>query len=67
MISITEPECPECGAEMKVVEGKYGKFYGCSNFPDCKGSVSIKQENNKQPVKDEGNVYHMGEEFNLKI
>ncbi len=27
--------CPECGEEMVVREGKYGKFWGCSGYPDC--------------------------------
>ncbi len=31
-------ECPECGAPMELREGKYGKFYGCTRFPDCKGA-----------------------------
>lgn len=28
--------CPCCGAPLKKVNGKYGTFYGCMNFPDCK-------------------------------
>lgn len=27
--------CPECGAPLKVVNGKYGEFYGCMNYPRC--------------------------------
>ncbi len=27
--------CPECGEEMVVREGKYGKFYGCTGYPEC--------------------------------
>lgn len=27
--------CPECGSEMVPREGRYGKFYGCSNYPEC--------------------------------
>lgn len=27
--------CPKCGNELKLREGKYGKFYGCSNYPYC--------------------------------
>lgn len=27
--------CPECGEEMVVREGEYGKFWGCSGYPDC--------------------------------
>ncbi|AEE15602.1 NERD domain-containing protein [Treponema brennaborense] len=28
--------CPRCNSELKLREGKYGKFYGCSNYPNCR-------------------------------
>ena len=28
--------CPKCGGELVMKSGKYGKFYGCSNYPSCK-------------------------------
>lgn len=32
-----EPDiCPECGGKLRERNGKYGKFYGCSNYPNCK-------------------------------
>jgi DNA topoisomerase-1 len=34
--------CPECGGEMKVKFGKFGKFLACSNFPNCKYTQAIK-------------------------
>nr|WP_173026388.1 restriction endonuclease [Aeromonas sp. Ne-1]AKO69685.1 hypothetical protein [Aeromonas sp. Ne-1] len=30
--------CPVCNAEMVLRNGKNGKFYGCSNYPVCKGT-----------------------------
>ncbi len=27
--------CPRCGGELVMKSGKYGKFYGCSNYPSC--------------------------------
>lgn len=30
--------CPKCGREMKLIHGKNGDFYGCSNYPKCKGT-----------------------------
>ena len=27
--------CPRCNGELKLRNGKYGKFYGCSNYPRC--------------------------------
>ena len=34
--------CPVCGAEMKLKSGKYGEFYGCSNYPICEYSLDKK-------------------------
>lgn len=36
-----EPEyldrtCPECGGQLMIRHGRFGKFIGCSNFPDCR-------------------------------
>ena len=28
--------CPKCGGKIVIRDGKYGKFYGCSNYPKCK-------------------------------
>jgi len=32
--------CPACGAAMKLRAGKFGKFYGCTKFPGCRGVVN---------------------------
>lgn len=28
--------CPKCNGELRLRDGKYNKFYGCSNFPKCR-------------------------------
>ncbi|AXK38609.1 type I DNA topoisomerase [Crenobacter cavernae] len=28
--------CPECGGELHIKKGRYGKFIGCANYPKCK-------------------------------
>ena len=28
--------CPKCNGELVLRKGKYGQFYGCSNYPSCK-------------------------------
>ncbi len=33
---LREGICPRCGGKLIEREGKYGKFLGCSNYPDCK-------------------------------
>lgn len=30
--------CPRCSSRMRLRNGKFGKFYGCSRFPYCKGT-----------------------------
>lgn len=27
--------CPDCGGFLKKISGKFGDFYGCSNYPKC--------------------------------
>ena len=27
--------CPRCNGELKLRNGRNGKFYGCSNYPRC--------------------------------
>lgn len=36
-----EEVCPICGSEMKQRKGKFGPFYGCSKYPNCKGTRDI--------------------------
>lgn len=31
--------CPKCGGQLIQRKGKYGNFYGCSNYPNCKFTV----------------------------
>ena len=36
--------CPECGGELVIRKGKYGKFISCSNFPTCKYTANMPKE-----------------------
>lgn len=29
-------KCPKCGGQLVQRNGRYGSFYGCSNYPNCK-------------------------------
>lgn len=31
--------CPRCGGDLVLRTGKYGNFYGCSNYPNCKYTI----------------------------
>ena len=49
--------CEICGAPMVVKMGRYGKFYACSRFPDCRNTQAIiKQIGVKCPVCGRGEV-----------
>lgn len=32
------PSCPRCGSKMRRRSGRYGQFWGCSRYPNCKGT-----------------------------
>jgi len=36
-----EQKCPDCGGNLVEKEGKFGKFYGCSNYPRCRFTKNI--------------------------
>lgn len=40
----SDKKCPECGGAMVIKLGKYGKFYSCKKFPDCKGMLPFEEE-----------------------
>ncbi|NLE46521.1 MAG: type I DNA topoisomerase [Chloroflexi bacterium] len=37
----TGESCPLCGNPLVYKHGRYGRFVGCSNFPDCRYSAPI--------------------------
>lgn len=37
-MAIEETLCPECNSKMISRKGQFGIFWGCSNFPKCKGT-----------------------------
>ncbi len=36
-----DEKCPECGGEMVIRIGRYGKFLSCAKFPECKGMKDL--------------------------
>ena len=35
-IRVAHNRCPRCGGRLVLRDGKYGDFYGCSNYPRCR-------------------------------
>jgi DNA topoisomerase-1 len=40
MTQISEETCPNCGRPMVIKVGRFGKFFACSGYPDCKTTMS---------------------------
>jgi len=34
--AVSSGRCPRCGGDLVLRDGKYGRFYGCSNYPKCR-------------------------------
>lgn len=39
--SIRKNKCPRCGGELKKKRGKYGRFKGCKNYPQCTFKIKL--------------------------
>lgn len=37
---IKQGVCPQCGCQLVLRHGRYGSFYGCSNYPKCKFTLN---------------------------
>ncbi len=40
----TGESCPDCGKELVVKLGKFGKFFACSGYPECKFIRKLEKE-----------------------
>ena len=36
--------CPKCGGRLVLRNGQYGKFYGCSNYPSCRYTLTYRSD-----------------------
>lgn len=43
--SLPSPTCPLCGGQMRMRSGRYGEFWSCIRYPECKGTRNPGQEN----------------------
>ena len=34
-------KCPKCGGNLEERTGKYGKFLGCTNYPQCRYTYNL--------------------------
>lgn len=52
----TGEKCPECGEDLVVRIGKFGRFVSCSNFPECKFTKPFVEETELMCPKDGGKI-----------
>ncbi|OIO48005.1 MAG: DNA topoisomerase I [Parcubacteria group bacterium CG1_02_40_25] len=50
-IEETDRKCPQCGKPVIIRLGRFGKFYACSGFPECRFTEALIQKDNKTGVK----------------
>ncbi len=46
----TDEKCPQCGGDLVIKLGRYGKFYACKGYPQCKFVRPLKEK--EQPPED---------------
>ena len=49
-------ECPECGHDLVIRWGRYGKFISCSNFPECRHTEAWLEKIGVLCPKDSGEI-----------
>ncbi len=47
----TDKICPKCGSPIIERMGRFGRFYACSKFPECKYTESIEDKNKNLGIK----------------
>ena len=60
-VAKTEPEkvgriCPDCGHDLVIRWGRYGKFISCSNFPVCRHTEALLEKIGVTCPKDGGDL-----------
>ncbi len=55
-VELAGKQCPECGKELIIRVGKFGKFLACSGFPDCKHTESLEEKVNAKCPDDGGDI-----------
>lgn len=49
----TDKKCEKCNSDMIIKLGRFGKFYACSNYPECKNTKPLETENAKTSQPEE--------------
>jgi ssDNA-binding Zn-finger/Zn-ribbon topoisomerase 1 len=52
MPAYEELKCPDCNGPMKSRSGKFGKFWGCIDFPQCRGTRDSEGRSKEDRARD---------------
>ncbi|APC96233.1 type I DNA topoisomerase [Francisella frigiditurris] len=63
---VADRKCPECGSDLHIKQGKYGKFIGCSNYPKCKHMEPLEKPKDTGIVCPKCNKNHIVEKKSRK-
>jgi DNA topoisomerase-1 len=51
LVKETDKKCPKCGSPLIERLGRFGRFYACSKFPECKHTESTDDKKNDLGIK----------------
>lgn len=55
-VETVDKNCPECGKQLVIRTGKFGKFLACSGFPECKHTETLQEKIDAKCPLDGGEV-----------
>ncbi len=44
-----DAKCPECGAALEFMSGRFGPYLRCVRHPECEGRVTVKRKKEEEP------------------
>ncbi len=50
------PICEECGKEMEIKQGRFGKFFACTGYPECRNTKPLEEQNNQETEEETDEV-----------
>lgn len=53
---LTDQKCPECGKQIVIRIGRFGKFLACSGFPECKHTEKFIEKVDAKCPEDGGEI-----------
>jgi DNA topoisomerase-1 len=52
----TDFDCPVCGKKLLLRRGRFGEFFSCSDYPECKTSMNVGPDGTPQPREEKATV-----------